>query len=93
MYVQIMNEEDASTYHIHPFDVTKIWPHADYPLIEVGYFELNRNPNNFFAEVDRLPSLLRTSFRESASRRTGCCRDVCSPTATQRATVSVLITL
>ena len=53
MYVQIMNEEDANTYHIHPFDVTKVWPHADYPLIEVGYFELNRNPNNFFAEVEQ----------------------------------------
>jgi catalase len=53
MYVQIMNEEDANTYHIHPFDVTKVWPHADYPLIEVGYFELNRNPENFFAEVEQ----------------------------------------
>jgi catalase len=53
MYVQIMNEQDANTYHIHPFDVTKVWPHADYPLIEVGYFELNRNPNNFFAEVEQ----------------------------------------
>jgi catalase len=53
MYVQIMNEEDANTYHIHPFDVTKVWPHADYPLIEIGYFELNRNPNNFFAEVEQ----------------------------------------
>jgi len=51
--VQIMNEEDANTYHIHPFDVTKVWPHADYPLIEVGYFELNRNPENFFAEVEQ----------------------------------------
>jgi len=53
LYVQVMNEEDANTYHIHPFDLTKVWPHADYPLIEVGYFELNRNPNNFFAEMEQ----------------------------------------
>jgi catalase len=54
MYVQIMEEEDANTYHIHPFDLTKVWPHADYPLIEVGYFELNRNPENFFAEMEQV---------------------------------------
>jgi catalase len=48
-----MNEEDANTYHIHPFDLTKVWPHGDYPLIEVGVMELNRNPENFFAEVEQ----------------------------------------
>lgn len=53
LYVQIMNEEDANTYHIHPFDLTKVWPHADYPLIEVGILELNRNPENFFADVEQ----------------------------------------
>jgi catalase len=53
LYVQIMNEEDAKTYHIHPFDLTKVWPHADYPLIEVGVLELNRNPENFFADVEQ----------------------------------------
>jgi len=53
LYVQIMEEKDASTYHIHPFDLTKVWPHADYPLIEVGVVELNRNPENFFAEVEQ----------------------------------------
>ena len=53
LYVQIMNEEDANTYHIHPFDLTKVWPHGDYPLIEVGVMELNRNPENFFAEVEQ----------------------------------------
>ena len=40
LYVQIMNEEDANTYHIHPFDLTKVWPHADYPLIEVGEMDV-----------------------------------------------------
>jgi catalase len=53
LYVQIMNEEDANTYHIHPFDLTKVWPHADYPLIEVGEMELNRNAENFFADVEQ----------------------------------------
>src|SRR5712691_5283721 len=53
LYGQIMNEEDANTYHIHPFDLTKVWPHADYPLIEVGEMELNRNPENFFADVEQ----------------------------------------
>jgi len=51
--VQIMPEAEAETYHIHPFDLTKIWPHKDYPLIEVGEMELNRNPENYFNEVEQ----------------------------------------
>ncbi len=53
LYVQIMPEKEAGAYHINPFDLTKVWPHADYPLIEVGVMELNRNPENFFAEVEQ----------------------------------------
>jgi catalase len=53
MYVQIMPEVEAAICPYHPFDLTKIWPHADYPLIEVGVMELNRNPDNFFAEVEQ----------------------------------------
>ncbi len=53
MYVQIMPEAEAETYHVNPFDLTKVWPHGDYPLIEVGEFELNRNPENYFAEVEQ----------------------------------------
>ncbi|MBP1881808.1 catalase [Sinorhizobium mexicanum] len=53
MYVQIMPEADAARYRLNPFDLTKVWPHADYPLIEVGVMELNRNPENFFAEVEQ----------------------------------------
>src|SRR5690606_19107139 len=53
MYVQIMPEKDAATYHLNPFDLTKVWPKGDYPLIEVGVLELNRNPDNFFAEVEQ----------------------------------------
>jgi len=51
--VQIMPEADAATYHINPFDLTKVWPHGDYPLIEVGTLELNRNPDNYFGDVEQ----------------------------------------
>jgi catalase len=51
--VQVMPEKDAETYPINPFDLTKVWPHKDYPLIEVGEMELNRNPENYFAEVEQ----------------------------------------
>lgn len=52
--VQIMPEADANTYAINPFDLTKVWPHSDYPLIEVGVLELNRLPQNYFAEVEQV---------------------------------------
>ncbi|HWR08435.1 catalase [Sporomusa sp.] len=52
--VQIMPSEDAATYKFDPFDVTKVWYHADYPLIPVGKMVLNRNPDNFFAEVEQV---------------------------------------
>lgn len=51
--VQIMPEEEADTYHINPFDLTKVWPHKDYRLIEVGELVLDRNPENYFAEVEQ----------------------------------------
>jgi len=51
--IQIMPETDAEKYRWNPFDLTKVWPHADYPLIEVGVLELNRNPENYFAEVEQ----------------------------------------
>ncbi|HKM26533.1 MAG TPA: catalase [Thiopseudomonas sp.] len=53
MYVQVMPEADAATVPYHPFDLTKVWPKADYPLIEVGEFELNKNPENYFADVEQ----------------------------------------
>ncbi len=53
LYVQIMSEAQAKTSPINPFDLTKVWPHADYPLIEVGVMQLNRNPENVFAEVEQ----------------------------------------
>ncbi|TPW16045.1 MAG: catalase [Halothiobacillaceae bacterium] len=51
--VQIMSEATARTYKINPFDLTKIWPHADFPLIEIGQMELNRNVTNYFAETEQ----------------------------------------
>lgn len=51
--LQVMPEADAETYRIHPFDLTKTWPHADYPLMEVGEFELNENPSNYFAQIEQ----------------------------------------
>ncbi|WP_104697671.1 MULTISPECIES: catalase [unclassified Helicobacter] len=53
MCVQIMPEKDAKTYRFHPFDLTKVWSQKDYPLIEVGIVELNKNPDNYFAEVEQ----------------------------------------
>ncbi|MBK5499696.1 catalase KatA [Peribacillus sp. TH14] len=53
LYVQIMPLEDADTYRFDPFDVTKVWSQKDYPLIELGRMELNRNPENYFAEVEQ----------------------------------------
>lgn len=51
--VQIMPELDAEKTPYNPFDLTKIWPHKDYPLIEAGILELNRNPDNYFAEIEQ----------------------------------------
>nr|WP_186576822.1 catalase [Aquibacillus kalidii] len=53
LYVQIMPVEDANTYRYDPFDVTKTWSRKDYPLIEVGRMVLDRNPENYFAEVEQ----------------------------------------
>ncbi len=51
--VQIMPAAKAETYHINPFDLTKVWPHSDYPLIDVGILELNKNPENYFSDVEQ----------------------------------------
>lgn len=53
MYIQVMSEEQAMNMPYNPFDLTKVWYKKDFPLIEVGYFELNRNPENYFAEVEQ----------------------------------------
>jgi catalase len=53
MYIQVMTFEQAEKYRFNPFDLTKIWPHGEYPLIPVGKLTLNRNPSNYFAEVEQ----------------------------------------
>lgn len=53
LHVQVMPYDDAKNYRFNPFDLTKVWPHADYPLIKVGTHTLNRNPQNFFAEIEQ----------------------------------------
>ncbi|AER68285.1 catalase [Corynebacterium pseudotuberculosis] len=52
--VQIMPFEDAENYRWNPFDLTKTWSQKDYPLVDVGYFVLNRNPKNFFTQIEQL---------------------------------------
>lgn len=51
--IQVMTEEQAEKTPYNPFDLTKVWPHGDFPLIDVGVLELNRNPDNYFAEVEQ----------------------------------------
>ena len=51
--VQVMPAAEAGGFSINPFDLTKVWPHADYPLIEVGKLVLDRNPDNYFADVEQ----------------------------------------
>lgn len=53
MFIQIMTQEQAKTHYENPFDITKVWSQKEFPLIEVGVIELNRWPENFFAEVEQ----------------------------------------
>ncbi|TSB21841.1 catalase [Streptomyces benahoarensis] len=53
LYVQVMPFDDAPDYRFNPFDLTKVWPHGDYPLIEVGRMTLNRNPEDFFIHIEQ----------------------------------------
>ena len=53
VYIQRMTEAEVVKYRFNPWDVTKVWPHADYPLIPVGKMVLDRNPTNYFAEVEQ----------------------------------------
>lgn len=53
LYVQIMPFEEASNYRLNPFDLTKVWPHKDYPMQEVGKLTLNRNPTDFHTEIEQ----------------------------------------
>jgi catalase len=68
-YVQSMDVKQAETYHWNVFDMTKVWPHADFPLREFGRLTLNRNPSNYFNDVEQAafsPSLLVPGIAASA---------------------------
>lgn len=54
MYIQVVTASEIHSFDFNPFDVTKVWPHGAYPLIEVGRMVLNRNPENYFAEVEQI---------------------------------------
>src|SRR5260370_301647 len=53
LFIQVMTDAQAKAFPFNPFDLTKVWPKGDFPLIEVGFLELNRNPENVFAEVEQ----------------------------------------
>ncbi len=53
MKMQIMTDEEAKSFRFNPFDLTKVWPHKEFPLIDVGVLELNKNPENYFADVEQ----------------------------------------
>lgn len=53
MKIQVMTQKQAKTHEDNPFDLTKVWSHKDYPLIDVGVLELNKNPQNYFNEVEQ----------------------------------------
>jgi len=53
MYIQVMSEDQAKKMPYNPFDLTKVWYKKEFPLIEVGYFELNKNPENYFQDVEQ----------------------------------------
>ena len=78
MYIQVMTEEQASNHPYNPFDLTKVWYKKDFPLIEVGEFELNRNPENYFAEVEQAAFAPTNMYLVLDSHQIECYKDVCS---------------
>lgn len=71
MFIQVMTFDEAEKAKFHPFDVTKVWSQKEYPLIPVGRFTLDRNPKNYFAEVEQLafaPSSLVPGIEPSPDR-------------------------
>ncbi len=54
LFIQVMSDEQARAHRHNPFDLTKVWPKSEFPLLEVGVLELNRNPDNVFAEIEQV---------------------------------------
>jgi catalase len=82
LFIQVMSDAQAKAFPFNPFDLTKIWPKAQFPLIQVGFFELNRNPENFFAEVEQAAFSPANVVPALVSHRIRCSRPDSSPTAT-----------
>merc|ERR1712172_471674 len=82
MYIQVMTFEEAENWEFNPFDLTKVWPHADFPLIPVGKLTLNRNQETISLRWSRLLSALPTLFLELSQARIKCCRADSSLTTT-----------
>ena len=83
-----MSEAEAASRAENPFDVTKVWSQKEFPLIEVGVVELNRNPQNYFAEVEQAAFAPSNVVRVSACRRIACFRGGYSLTPMPIATAS-----
>ena len=78
VYLETMTDEQAENFQWNPFDLTKVWPHGDFPLQKVGRFELNRNPENFFAEVEQAGVLPGNVPPGISWFQIGCCkRELC----------------
>lgn len=86
MYIQVMTEEQAKNCPFNPFDLTKVWSQKEYPLIEVGVMELNRNPENYFADVEQAAFNPANVVPGISFSPTVCCKDVCSLTEIHSAT-------
>lgn len=83
LFVQVMPELDAEKVPYHPFDLSKVWPHKDYPLIEVGVMGAATATRRIISLMwNRWPSIPPMSRRALASRRIRCCKGVYSATAT-----------
>jgi len=88
VHVQIMKPEEAETFRFHPFDITKVWPHGDYPLIPLGRMVLNRNPENYFTDIEQVAFSPANLVPGVAPSQTRCCRAGYSPTTTPTGTGS-----
>lgn len=91
-YIQVMPLEAAAGYRFNPFDLTKVWPHADFPLQRVGKLTLNRIRTTFSPRSNSPPSSRPISSPGSRRVRTRCCWVACSPSPTPTATESAQIT-
>jgi catalase len=80
--MQIMPFDEAKTYRFNPFDLTKVWPHGDYPLIDVGTLTLNRNVTDYHTEMEQAAFQPNNTVPGTGLSPTRCCSPAASPTPT-----------